>query len=75
MYVIKLKGRKVSVDGQRLFSNYEEARYALRRKIRRMVAKGVASRGDFYGTQGWDGISRNPANFTDYGFNIVNVLS
>ena len=72
MYVIKLKGRKVSVDGVKMFFSYEDARLALRRKIRQMIRQGKATKDDF---GMFDEVSRGPTDYTGYGFNIVNVLS
>lgn len=69
MYVLKRRGKVVSVNGQIFFGSYEEARQAARRKIRQLVAKGKVSRDD--GTVGWmDSISRGPTKITGL-FKIV----
>jgi hypothetical protein len=55
------------------FATYEEARQALRKYIRKLVAQGKAGRAYFAGNVEWDGTSRNPVNFTNEGFAIRRV--
>jgi hypothetical protein len=57
---------------QEAYSTYEEARQALRKYIRMLVNKGKASAKDF-GAYAFDGTSRGPVNYTNFGFTIRQV--
>ncbi len=63
-YKVKLNNRTIVFAGRRtVFGSYEEARRAVRKLLRKKVAKGLVQRSDF-GL--WDGVSRNPSNLGSY---------
>jgi hypothetical protein len=71
MYVIKRNGKTIKSLSKLKLTNYEKARQALRSYIRKAVQSNKLDRSLFVGNKDWDGISRQPVNFTDAGFRIV----
>ena len=69
MYQV-FRNKRVQLKGQ-TFDNFEKARQALRKYIRKNLKRLSDGNKSAFGC--WDSISRNPARYADTGFSIRKV--